>query len=237
MRSTALTGMMLFVICSGAHAQAAGPFDAAAAFGARPSVQGLTLSPDGKTIAYLTPIAGQGSIVHALSLEPGSKPRMVMSANGNPDRIGGCSWVSNDRLVCRVCIVMRDPAILMLEYVARQLAVDVTATNPKVLSKPTNSHTYGVDYGGGGIIDTLPEENGVVLMARSTLPDDHLGSRVTTSDFGFGVDRVDTRTLAYSQIEKPNRKAEEYITDGRGNVRIMLLRDTQEGSYELPTVT
>lgn len=40
------------VVASASFAQSAKPFDAAEAFGARPSVAGLALSPDGTTVAY-----------------------------------------------------------------------------------------------------------------------------------------------------------------------------------------
>jgi hypothetical protein len=77
-------------------------FDAAKAFGARPSVEDLSLSPDGMSVAFVAPTAGQGSVVYVHSLANSapltSKP--VLSASGKPERIGGCDWVSNQRLVC-----------------------------------------------------------------------------------------------------------------------------------------
>jgi hypothetical protein len=45
-------------------------FDAAAAFGSRPSVSNLSLSPDGANIAYISPLAGAGSGLYTLSLQP-----------------------------------------------------------------------------------------------------------------------------------------------------------------------
>jgi dipeptidyl aminopeptidase/acylaminoacyl peptidase len=38
---------------------------------------------------------------------------------------------------------------------------------------------------------------------------------------GFGVDRLDTRSMSEKPVEMPNRTASEYISDGRGQVRIM----------------
>ncbi|WP_243395562.1 alpha/beta hydrolase family protein [Sphingomonas oleivorans] len=71
------------------------------------------------------------------------------------------------------------------------------------------------------MIDWLPEEDGAVLMARLYLPDDRVGSHFGSSKEGYGVDRIDTRTLKISRIENADREAEEYISDGRGTVRIM----------------
>jgi dienelactone hydrolase len=81
-------------------AQTLKPFDAAAAFGARDSVTHLRLSPDGMSVVYVTPAAGQGSVVYTLALTKGSSPRPVLAASGNPERIGRCDWVSNQRVIC-----------------------------------------------------------------------------------------------------------------------------------------
>src|SRR5258708_12348315 len=77
-------------------------FDAAAAFGARPSVESISFSPDGTTIAYAVPTVGQGSAVYILSLAKGSSPRLIPTATGKPDRLGGCHWLANDRLACLI---------------------------------------------------------------------------------------------------------------------------------------
>ena len=46
-------------------------FDAASAFGARPSVSTMSLSPDGMNVTYLAPTKGQGSIAYTLNLANG----------------------------------------------------------------------------------------------------------------------------------------------------------------------
>jgi hypothetical protein len=57
---------MALLLCCGlpADAQNEKPFDAAAAFGARQSVVHLALSPDGTRVVYVSPSAGQGSVVY-----------------------------------------------------------------------------------------------------------------------------------------------------------------------------
>jgi len=229
---------MLFVVCLGsASADPPASFDAAAAFGARPSVFDLRLSPDGKSVVYVSAGPGQGAIVYTRALSGDTKPRLVMTAAGKPDRIGGCYWVANDRLVCTVYIIVREPQGLRLNYIERLVAVDANGGNPKVLSKRTNPYTAGVDWHGGSIIDWMPDQDGSVLISRVTLPDAHLGSRIGSTDMGLGVDQLDTRTLAAKQMEIPNRKAWRYFSDGRGNVRVLELTDTNEGYYENSTVS
>src|SRR5690242_1092926 len=102
-------GVMLLLAVAAAQGQNAGSFDAAAAFGARPSVSDLSLSPDGQNVAYISAADGQGSVLFTLSLEKGARPKAVTHADGKPDRLGTCSWVANDRLVCQVYGVGRNP--------------------------------------------------------------------------------------------------------------------------------
>jgi hypothetical protein len=47
-------------------------FDAAKAFGARPSVEYVSLSPDGMSVAYVAATTGQGSVVYVQSLAKGA---------------------------------------------------------------------------------------------------------------------------------------------------------------------
>jgi dienelactone hydrolase len=195
-------------------------FDAAAAFGARPSIEQMRLSPDGRNVAYLAPTRGQGSTLYTLSLAEGAKPKAALAVTGKGERLGGCRWVANERLACHISINIKDPTYGILP-VSRVMAVDADGSNVKLLSKADSAYGHGIALGGGGIIDSLPAEDGIVLMVRPSVSDDHAGTRLGSSAHGLGVDRVDTRTLAVKRIEPPRPDADEYITDGRGVVRIM----------------
>jgi hypothetical protein len=82
--------------------------DDAVAFGARPSVANLSLSPDGKSVAYVIPAEGQGSTVITLNLEKASAPKAALTADGKPYRLEGCGWVSSERIVCTIYALMKD---------------------------------------------------------------------------------------------------------------------------------
>ncbi len=217
---------VLFLAAPLAQAQTVAPFDAAAAFGARPSVTGLSLSPDGKSVAYLAPVAGQGTLLYTLRLEKGAHPKQVVYADGKPDRLESCAWVANDRLVCRVYGVNKNAFLGVLPW-TRIIAVNSDGTNLKLLSTQTNMYSRGFELSGGDIIDWLPDENGSVLMIRNYVPDNYTGRLVGSSALGLGVDRIDTRTLEVSHVVQPDPTAVAYITDGRGNLRIKGLRETR----------
>jgi len=195
-------------------------FDAAAAFGARPSAIDVTLSPDGQNLAWVAPGPGQGSVVYTISLAAkDAKPKAALSS-GSPERIEWCEWVSNERLVCEVYVLARDPELGPLPF-TRLLAVNSDGTNPRVLSKEQTEHTHGLLMGGGEVIDWLPETVASVLMTRVYAPNDTIGTRMGSADSGLGVDMIDTRTLQSHRVEAPHRQAAGYISDGRGHVRIV----------------
>ncbi|MBS0578314.1 MAG: S9 family peptidase [Proteobacteria bacterium] len=218
-------------------------FDAAAAFGARPAVTALTISPDGQNLAWIAADATTGAALYTLSLAPGAEPRGALYSSGKPERLQSCSWVSNERLVCRADWLHKDPAIGILPF-TRTLAVNADGSNVQVLSTRGNGYSHGMALSDGHVLDWLPDKEGAVLMARLYRADTHTGTLVASAEEGLGVDEVDTRNLKSHPIEKPRRDAWQYITDGRGHVRIIGLgklnsRDQNTGaiSFQYHTTT
>jgi dipeptidyl aminopeptidase/acylaminoacyl peptidase len=224
LRATLAWGLLLASLPLLSSAQSA--FDAAKAFGARPRVEDVSLSPDGMSVAYVAPTTGQGSVVYVQSLAKGaslaSKP--ILGASGKPERLGGCDWVSNQRLVCVIYGVVASSALLEPVELSRLIAVNADGTKMQLLSTRDNSFTRGIQLGGGGVVDWLPDEDGAVLMTRVYLPDDHTGSHIGSSKRGIAVDRIDTQTLIARTIEQARDDAVDYISDGRGTIRIMGVR-------------
>jgi hypothetical protein len=116
MSTRLICGITLALIAPLVHAQKGEPFDAAAAFGARESVMNMSLSPDGNNVAYVAPGTGQGSVLFTMSLEKGAHPRQTAAVGGKPDRLGGCTWVANDRLACRIYGVTHTPVLGLLPW-------------------------------------------------------------------------------------------------------------------------
>ncbi len=216
--------LVLVALIAAASPATAGdkPFDAVAAFGARPSVTNVSVSPDGGSIAFIAPSAGQGANLYTLRLDANPKPRVALASDGKPFRLHSCEWVANSRLVCTIYGLTK----VNLEIVPfnRLVAVDADGGNLQLLSTRQNEYSHGVQLGGGEIIDLLPDQDGIVLVARAYVPDDHTGSRIGSSQRGIGVDRLDTRTLQRTSVEPPREGVVTYISDGRGNVRIMGLQ-------------
>ena len=187
------------------------PFDAAAAFGARPSVTGLGLSPDGASVVYIAPGQGQAATAFTLSLAKGSVPKAALSSDGTPFRLEHCDWVSNQRLECEVYGVIADPQFGVVP-ISRILAVNADGSNLRVLSTRENEHTHGFALGGGAIIDWLPDEDGAVLMTRAYQPDDHLGTRMSHAKRAWAL-TGSTPRHSLTQVVAPEPEAWKFITE------------------------
>lgn len=210
--------------------------DPAVAFGQREAVEGASLSPDGKKLAYITPLKGQGSVLMIVDLVPTPQtPKAILKLDGEPMRLGGCNWTGNTRLLCSAY------ASIQLEgdatYVTRMMAVDAAGGETKVLQvrKGGTGTRMGVALNGGGVIDWNPSEDGYVLMTRSYIPQEAIsssgaGTLIAQKKSGLGVDLVDTRTLRTKPVEQPDLDASEFISDGYGNVRIKGMTG-QRGDY------
>ena len=175
------------------------------------------MSPDGKKIAYIAPRAGQGAAVYVASLS-GGEPHVAAVVDGNPQRLLGCEWVANNRLACTIYAVLKADEITP---VSRVVAFDDDGGNIKVLAQPDDiDQRYGNTYG-GRLIDLLPGEDGAVLMDRWFVPEVARKTRLANDSEGYGVVRVDTRSLSTKTAEEPIRYGAEFISDGHGKVRIM----------------
>ena len=226
-----LTVVAVLCAAPSLFAQEVRSFDPPASFGARQSVSDLRLSPDGQRVSYIAPTDGQGSVVYTLSLDKGARPRAALRAAGKPDRLTYCNWVSNERLACEVYALVKDPTYGFLSF-SRLVAVNADGSNVQVLSRRDSQYSRGLQLGGGEIIDSLPEQDGAVLMTRVYVPDDRIGTRFGSSTKGLGVDWVDTRDLTVKQVERPREDATEYITDGHGTIRIVGLRQKVRESQD-----
>jgi len=191
---------------------------AAAQFGARPGIEGIDISPDGHTIAYLAPGPGPSTILVVQGLD-GGQPRGVLRTDGNPERVRWCSFVSNERLICRVTVLVEGSNTLV--PFARLISIGLDGGDAKLLGERDSIYDTRVRQYDGGILDWLPGDGNAVLMVRDHVPQAEAGTRLARTADGLSVDRIDVRTLRARTVEPANRLAAGYTTDGRGAVRIM----------------
>jgi len=214
---TKMTVALLASLClaGAARAQSAD----AKRFGARQSVQSVSISPDGKRIAILAPTRTRGTAL--LVLKPdGSGMVPILASSGDPDRLTSCGWSTSNRLVCNIFMVADRGSNLV--GITRMIALDADGTHVKELSsRQSFSQLYEAFYG-GGVLDWLPDNDGsAILMTREFVPEQSTGTLVANTQEGLGVERVDTVSLKRTTVEAAKSAAVEFITDGHGTTRIM----------------
>ena len=216
----------LLLVSAAVPATAADPADPPAAFGARESVLSVSLSPSGRQLAFISPGPGQTTFLYTVDAAGGGTPRQTLSADGKPERLHRCGWVSETRLVCTIYMISPSAAADgQLVGITRLIAIDSDGKNIKLLSRSTRPDDQYVSFGGGSVIDWLPDAEGFVLMGRQYVPEARSGTRMSDSREGYGVDRINTATLDARVVESANPKASRYISDGRGSIRIMETAD------------
>ncbi|HYI39059.1 MAG TPA: S9 family peptidase [Allosphingosinicella sp.] len=216
----------LFLVSAAVPAAAAAPADPPAAFGARESVLSVSLSPSGRQVAFISPGPGQTTFLYTVDATGGGTARETLSADGKPERLHRCGWVSETRLVCTVYMIGSSAsADGQVVGATRLIAIDTDGKNVKLLSRSVRPNDQYVSFGGGSVVDWLPDSEGSVLMAREYVPEAKMGTRMIDKREGYGVDRIDTANLDSKVVESANPKASRYISDGRGTVRIMATAD------------
>lgn len=204
---------------------------AAEVFGALPAVYDISLSPDGSKLAFIASGSGGITDLFAIDLSQANQnPVRVARAKGDPDNLQWCNWVSNVRLICQFGGLHEHNGEIL--GFSRIVAINSDGSDPVLLSKRQSGIALGFNLHGGRVIDWLPQEDNSVLMTRLYIEEMRSGSRIANSAEGLAVEKIDTLTAKTKFVERPTREALEYITDGKGNVRIKGMR-TKLGRTEL----
>jgi dipeptidyl aminopeptidase/acylaminoacyl peptidase len=208
-----------------ATAQDAGLAADARAFGSREAVISPRLSPDGSSVMYLTPGPGPKTFAVISDLATG-KTAVMTAADGNPELLRWCDYSAADRAVCLVTgTAERSGELLGFE---RLIAMGIDGKDPKLLGQPESEYDAGLRQFDASVLDWGKRSDGKLLMEREYVPEaGKIGSNIVRKKSGLGVDLVDTRSLRADHVEPPKDAASGYISDGRGNVRIMQVNETK----------
>jgi dienelactone hydrolase len=199
-------------------------------FGARESVQQISLSPDGKRAVALISSGDRGVRAVVLSVDSADPISRVFESTGEKEQLDYCQWATNDRLVCGLHFTAgRVTDMLGFD---RLITVQADGQNLKLLSARTSTDALSVIQNGGRIIDWQGDPTGAtLLMTRQVVPEYSTGTHLNETARGLAVERVDPATLRRSFVEPPRADTEEYIADGRGTVRIAGIRPKTSDGY------
>lgn len=202
-------------------------------FGAREAVQQASLSPSGTKLVMVQADAGPGSIVTVTDLSAAGQlvPKVILKASGMPERISRCDWAGDSRLVCNIygITLLQNTEIT---YSSRLVSMNPDGTSLKVLQNRSGGRdTVAEANYGGSVIDWSATGAGHILIQRDYIPEETVGTLVAQKKDGLGVDDLDVASLRSRTVEQPRDEATEYITDGKGNVRVMGTRGTAAQGY------
>lgn len=202
----------------------------AAKFGAMPSVEQISLSPDGRKIAFVTPTADSRSTLAVIDLDAGATPKAVLTSPNGNETLRSCSWSSNTRLVCVIYIIYEVDGQRL--GFSRAMAVNADGSKLVQLSAPTSDTSLGIAQNGGRVIDwTVAGKENTVLMTRSFVPESSTGNISAQTREGLGVEEVNTLTLVRHVVEAPRGDADDYDSDGQGNIRLLETSQSSNTGY------
>lgn len=212
-----------------ASAQTSNSIEAdAAAFGAREAVIEPDLAPDGTSVLYLTPGPGPATVAIISNLVTGVS-RQVVSSDGSPEKLQWCQYAGSSRVVCRMRGGVDMKQVGDVWGFSRLIALDTDGGRPKLLGQPSSSYDAYVRQNDGSIIDWLGGTSGKVLISRQYVPEEgKIQSNIVNTKDGLGVDRLDVTSLRSEAVETP-RDVGGYMSDGRGNIRLMSMVESNPG--------
>jgi hypothetical protein len=152
----------------------------------------------------------------------------VARGDGNPINIINCQFAAADRIVCTLWGLSHFQSYLV--PMRRTLSMDTDGKNQIFLGQKDTLEQVGKRFGDGEVLDWLNGVDGMVLMARSYVPESTTGRLVGRKEEGLGVDRIDARTGKVTQVERPGDDVSGYISDGLGNIRIMSTTQVTESA-------
>jgi len=207
--------------------------DLAARFGARETIQQISVSPNGERIVFIQPSESRGAVALVADLAKGEvKP--ILRSSGDPERLTSCQWASNSRLICKIYLIQDFSQKLGF---TRLVSVNADGSDMKQLSARGGVRALGLAQSGGNIIDWGPEGSlGSVLMTRVFVPEETTGTHLASSKEGLGVELVDATNLRRRTIEQPRLDAVEYLSDGNGAVRVMGIQAAHTSGYAGDTI-
>jgi dipeptidyl aminopeptidase/acylaminoacyl peptidase len=196
----------------------------AKAFGTRQLLRQVDISPSGKKVVMLS--SGPGATVNAKVIDvPTGKTTPLINSDGTSIKLYSCSFAGEEHVVCRYGGLDRDAGDIV--GFSRMFVVNADGTNlRKVGQQESDRAAHGLQRD-ADVIDWMPRAEGKLLMQRQYVPEigttGHLMSRTKA---GLGVDLLDTATGKFTPVEGARSGVSDYLTDGRGNVRLATFVDS-----------
>ena len=218
-----MRGAAAAALLAGAYAAAAEPTHSLAedakAFGSRDFLQGADISPSGNKVLLLASAQGAGTTATVIDVATGKMTR-VAETSGRPEKLYWCGFAGEEHVVCKFGGVTQ--LDMDLVSFSRLFTVRADGTKMRPLGQEDSGRAAYERQSDGGIVDWMTGSEGRLLMARTYVPDySNTGHLVSRKKSGLGVDLVDLDSLKTSSVEPARDDVGGYLSDGRGNVRLL----------------
>jgi dipeptidyl aminopeptidase/acylaminoacyl peptidase len=191
--------------------------DLARRFGTREDVTQISLAPDGKHFAFITPEGPRGSAVVITDMAAGTSTPIGLG-DGTKVTPVSCGWAAAARLICKFYGIGNYGG-MRIPY-TRQISFDADGRDTVYLGRksPNGERPNQFD---GDVVDWRLGD-GKVLMARNFVPERAgTGANVGGSNRdGLGVELIDAATGRGQLLERPRSDVTDYYADGQGNIRM-----------------
>jgi dipeptidyl aminopeptidase/acylaminoacyl peptidase len=199
----------------------------AKAFGTREFLRGVDISPNGKKVLLLVSAKGAATTANTIDVTTGKITRLV-ETDGKPERLQGCSFAGDEHVVCRYGGI--DHIGTDLAGFSRTISVNADGTGLKRLGQRESDRAEYVMQSDGNVIDWMMGSEGKILLQRDYVPEVGVtGHLINRTKSGLGVDLVDLDTGKSTPVEPPRDGVAGYLTDGRGNVRLISFSGESNG--------
>jgi dipeptidyl aminopeptidase/acylaminoacyl peptidase len=216
------------VICQPACARTAE--EDARIFGAMESVFDISLAPSGKKIAYVGPTGPGVEGIFVADFGGDSRPKLIFAFNEVDSDLNYCDWATDDRLVCQVSMIRKEPALLL--GFTRLFAIGADGSNLMVLTADSNGRAFGYEQHGGDILALdLADDPDKILMSRDWVQTESTSVRLSNSDDGLGVEEVDIKSGKRRTVESPDTENMGFVADENGRLRLKVEQASDASGY------
>ena len=198
----------------------------AAAYGARPTVRDMQLSPSGDKVLYYTPAGTQGVAVVVADIAAGTT-KIILSSSKATATPYGCGWKSEARIICRIGYIAQAQAT-QLSF-RRAISVAADGASRIMLGVRNSEKQVELDQSGAWVIDWLPDDPDHVLMAVTSPEKQAIGSLIGNHEGGLSVQQVDVNSGRMAPVEPAKGIVQDYASDNRGAVRYREIGESDSG--------
>jgi len=190
-------------------------------FGKRESAWSVEISPSGGKVVMLMGGPAGSTIVKVFDLSTGGS-KAILGSKDSKESLDWCDWANEQKLICKYGGVSNLDGVLV--GFSRHMLVNADGSGMKALGQKAADNEKGLRQFDGRIVDWMPQDGNSILMARQYLAEQGTtGTNLARSTSGLAVDRIQLDNMEFKTLEQPRDEISDYMTDGRGNVRVAII--------------